>query len=236
MSGGGERSAFSFDDNLGFGGGGMPGGMFGGLGGMPGGFPRQDPRQHRKGPMKKTETAPSEITRPLKVKLEDLFAGTTKRLKITRKLLSGEQEERVIEIDISPGYKAGTKIRFPHAGNEREGEEAQDLVFVVEEAPHDKFTREGNDLNTTEKLPLVDALTGTGSTRTITGLDGKKIPVPVPAPVVKPGAQTKISGHGMPIRKEGQVRSRGDLIVKWDIVFPDRLSVAQRDAIRAALI
>ena len=236
MGAGGGRSTFSFDDdNLGFGGGGMSGGIFGSMGGIPGGFPRQVPQQHRKGAMKKSESAPSEITRPLKVKLEDLLTGTTKRLKITRTLLSGGQEERVIEIDISPGYKAGTKIRFPHAGNEREGEEAQDLVFVVEEAPHDKFTREGNNLNTTEKLSLVDALTGTGSTRTITGLDGKKIPVPVPVPVVKPGAQTKIPGHGMPIRKEGQVRSRGDLIVKWDIVFPDKLSAAQRDAVRAAL-
>ena len=236
MGAGGGRGPFSFDDdNLGFGGGGMPSGIFGSMGGFQGGFSRQGPQQQRKVPMKKSESAPGEITRALKVKLEDLLTGTTKRLKITRTLLSGGQEERVIEIDISPGYKAGTKIRFPHAGNEREGEEAQDLVFVVEEAPHDKFAREGNDLNTTEKLSLVDALTGTGSTRTITGLDGKKIPVPVPVPVVKPGAQTKIPGHGMPIRKEGQVRSRGDLIVKWEIVFPDKLSAAQRDAVRAAL-
>lgn len=213
----------------------MPGGIFGSMSGAPGGFPRRGPQPQPRGSPRKSESTPSEITRPLKVKLEDLLTGTTKRLKITRKLLTGENEERVIEIDISPGYKAGTKIRFPHAGNEREGEEAQDLVFVVEEAPHDKFTREGNDLVTMEKLPLVDALTGTGSTRTITGLDGKKIPVQVPAPVVKPGAQTRAAGHGMPIRKEGQVRSRGDLVVKWDIVFPDRLGVSQRDAIRAAL-
>jgi DnaJ family protein B protein 4 len=107
----------------------MPGGIFGSLGGMPGGFSRQGPQPQRKGSTKKSESTPSEITRPLKVKLEDLLTGTTKRLKITRKLLNGEHEERVIEIDISPGYKAGTKIRFPHAGNEREGEEAQDLVF-----------------------------------------------------------------------------------------------------------
>ncbi len=237
MGAGGGRSPSddSGEGSFGFVGAGMPGGIFGSFGGMPGEFPQRGPQQHRKGPMKRSESAPSEISRALKVKLEDLLTGTTKRLKITRKLLNGEQEERVIEIDISPGYKAGTKIRFPHTGNEREGEEAQDLVFVVEEAPHDKFTREGNDLTTMEKLPLVDALTGTGSTRTITGLDGKKIPVPVPVPVVKPGAQTKIPGHGMPIRKEGQVRSRGDLIVKWDIVFPDKLSTAQRDAVRAAL-
>jgi len=213
----------------------MPGGIFGGTGGMPGGFPRRGPQPQRRGSTKKFESTPSEITRPLKVKLEDLLAGTTKRLKITRKLLTGEHEERVIEIDISPGYKAGTKIRFPHAGNERQGEAAQDLVFVIEEAPHDKFTREGNDLVTTEKLPLVDALTGTGPPRTITGLDGKKILVPVPVSVVKPGARATVPGHGMPIRREGQVRSRGDLIVKWDIVFPDKLSASQRDAVRAAL-
>ena len=227
---GGGRSAFSFSNNDDLGG--MPGGF---SSGFQSGFPRRGPPPEQKASTIKSESAPSEITRPLKVKLEDLLNGTTKRLKITRRLLPGEHEERVIEIDISPGYKAGTKIRFPHAGNEREGEEAQDLVFVVEEAPHDRFTREGNDLITTEKLALVDALTGTLSTRTITGLDGKKIPVAVPGPVVKPGAQTRVPGHGMPIRKDGQVRSRGDLIVKWDIVFPDKLSVSQRDAIRAAL-
>jgi DnaJ family protein B protein 4 len=232
----GGRNPFSFDDvDLSFGGGAVPGGLFGSMGGMPGGFSRTGPQPQRKASTKKPESAASEITRPLKVKLEDLLTGTTKRLKITRKLLTEEHEERVIEIDISPGYKAGTKIRFPHAGNEREGEEAQDLVFVVEEAPHDKFTRDGNNLITIETLTLVDALTGTGSTRTITGLDGKRVPVPVPVAVVKPGAQTKIPGHGMPVRKEGQVRSRGDLIVKWDIVFPDKLSTSQRDAVRAAL-
>jgi len=230
--GGGGRSAFSFNDDSGFGG--IPSGMFGSMGGIPDGFSQREPQQ-RGSSTKKTESAPSEISRPLKVRLEDLLTGTTKHLKITRKLRTGGHEERVIEIDISPGYKAGTKIRFPRAGNEREGEEAQDLVFVVEEAPHDKFTREGNDLITTEKLALVDALTGTSSTRTVTGLDGKKIAVPVPVPVVKPGAQTRVPGHGMPIRKEGQVRSRGDLIVKWDIGFPDKLSVSQRDAVRAAL-
>lgn len=138
-------------------------------------------------------------------------------------------------MQINPGYKSGTKIRFPHAGNEREGEEPQDVVFVVEETPHERFTRDGNNLIITEKLPLVDALTGQGGSRTVTGLDGRRIQIPIPTAVVKPGAQSRITGQGMPIRKEGRVQQKGDLIVKWEIVFPDRLSSSQRDAIRSAL-
>ena len=91
--------------------------------------------------------------------LEDLYSGTTKHLKVGRRLLNGGTEDKVLEIQIHPGWKSGTKIRFPRAGNEQPNGEAQDLVFVVEEKPHDRFVRDGNDLVTTVKIPLVDALT-----------------------------------------------------------------------------
>lgn len=142
---------------------------------------------------------------------------------------------QVLEINVLPGWKSGTKVRFPRAGNEQPTGESQDLVFVVEEKPHARFTRDGNDLIVTQKLPLVEALTGEGGKKTIEQLDGRKLQVSVPGGVVKPGQQTTLSGEGMPVRKEGQVRKKGNLIVKWEIVFPDRLTPSQKEGIKKVL-
>jgi DnaJ homolog subfamily B member 4 len=157
------------------------------------------------------------------------------RLKIGRKLLSGGTEEKILEITVLPGWKSGTKVRFPHAGNETLSGEAQDLVFIVEEKPHPHFVRDGSDLIHTIKIPLVDALTADGGSRQIEGLSGSKISVPVPSGVIKPGQETRIRGEGMPIRKDGTQRSKGDLVIKWDVVFPDRLTPSQKEGVRKVL-
>lgn len=207
--------------------GGMPGGMPGGMGGTPNGA--------RGGRASPAPAGPSEITRPLKVSLEDLYSGATKRLKVGRKLLDGSTEDKVLEIQVYPGWKSGTKIRFPKAGNEQPTGEAQDLVFVVEEKPHDRFKREGNDLVAHVTIPLVDALTGSEGKKTVEHLDGRKLQVPVPSGIVKPGATVTVPGEGMPIRKEGSTKKKGDMIVKFDVQFPDRLTAAQKEGIRKVL-
>ena len=68
--------------------------------------------------------------------------------------------DKVLEIQIHPGWKSGTKIRFPRAGNEQPNGEAQDLVFVVEEKPHDRFKRKDNHLFTKVEVDLLTALAG----------------------------------------------------------------------------
>ena len=140
-----------------------------------------------------------------------------------------------MEINVLPGWKSGTKVRFPRAGGELPTGESQDLVFLVEEKPHPRFTRDGNDLIVTQKLPLVEALTGEGGRKTVEHLDGRRLQVSVPLGVVRPGQETTISGEGMPVRKEGQVQKRGDMIVKWEIVFPDRLTPSQKEGIKKVL-
>ena len=175
---------------------------------------------------------PNEITRPLKISLEDLYSGTTKHLKVGRRLLSGDTEERVLEIQVLPGWKSGTKIRFPKAGNETPSGDAQDLVFVVEEKPHPRFERDGADLVHRMQVPLVDALTNAGGSRTVEALDGRRVNVSLPNGVIKPNDETRVPGEGMPMRKEGAVRRKGDLIVKFDVVFPDRLTPSQREGVK----
>ncbi|KAF7374717.1 DnaJ-domain-containing protein [Mycena sanguinolenta] len=126
-------------------------------------------------------SAPPEITKPLKLSLSELYTGCTKKLKVSRRLLDGSSEEKVLEIAVQPGWKSGTK----------------DLVFVVEEKPHETFTRDGNDLVCTLRLPLLDALTGSaGSKRVVEALDGRKLQITVPPAVVKPGQKSIVSGEG----------------------------------------
>lgn len=87
----------------------------------------------------------------------------------------------------------------------------------------------------TVDLPLVDALTGSGGSKTIDALDGRKVRVPLPSGIIKPGSESRVSGEGMPIRKAGATKNRGDLIVKWNVVFPDHLTQNQKDGLRKLL-
>ncbi|KAG1804942.1 uncharacterized protein HD556DRAFT_1327495 [Suillus plorans] len=205
--------------------------------GMPGSMPseRPSPRHQSSTSTSTSAPAPSETTRPLKLSLEELFTGTTKHLKVGRRLLGGSTEEKVLEIQVLPGWKSGTKIRFPRAGNEQPNGEAQDLVFVVEEKPHDVFTREGDDLICRLRIPLVEALTGVDGKKTIVALDGRKLQISLPGGVVKPNQETRIPNEGMPIRKQGSMKKKGDLIVRCDVVFPDRLTPSQKEGLKKLL-
>ena len=88
--------------------GGMPG--MGGMGGMPGGFGGE--------PSGAAPPPPEEVIKTLALTLEELYKGGTKRLKLTRHMRNGGQEEKILEVAYKPGWKKGTKIKFAGAGNE----------------------------------------------------------------------------------------------------------------------
>ena len=68
--------------------------------------------------------------------LEDLYRGCTKKLKITRKSTTlPRPAEKVLEVPIKPGFKAGTKITFSGDGDEVAPGVAQDIQVVVREKP-----------------------------------------------------------------------------------------------------
>ncbi|KAI0303574.1 hypothetical protein B0F90DRAFT_1809355 [Multifurca ochricompacta] len=229
---GGMPGASMFDENDD-----MTGGSMFSSSGMGGSGPRRTQTQFQfqsPQPPPKSNT-PSEITRPLKLSLEELFNGTTKHMKVSRRKLDGITEDKVLEIAVQPGWKEGTKIRFPRGGNEAADGSSPDLVFVVEDKPHPRFTREGDDLVARVAISLVDALTNEGGAKKqLEHLDGRKIQVSVPMGIVNPGQETRLVGEGMPIRKKG-VTGKGNLLVRWDVTFPDRLTAAQKEGVRRVL-
>jgi DnaJ homolog subfamily B member 4 len=78
------------------------------------------------------------VERQLPVSLEDLFNGAHKRMKINRKTYDARTgkrnvQDKILEMDIKPGLKAGSKIKFKGWGDEDESGNVQDLHFIVTE-------------------------------------------------------------------------------------------------------
>ena len=164
------------------------------------------------------------IIKDLPVSLEDIFIGTTKKLKIVRKVVdpnshSVRNEEKILLIDIKPGWKVGTKITFPKEGDQTPRNIPADIIFVIQDKPHPLFTRDGCDLKFKAKISLRDALCGT--TVLIPSIDGRKVPLAL-TDVIKPETTKRIQGEGLPYSK--QPSKRGDLIVEFVVTFPDTLS------------
>jgi len=173
------------------------------------------------------------VNRELPCTLEELFNGTTKKMKITKTLLnaSGKEmkAEKVVTIDIKRGWKAGTKVTFPEEGDEKHGIIPADIIFVIEEKPHSRFVRQGDNLVYTARLYLHQALTG--HTVELYTLDNRTLKVPI-TEVVYPGYQKIVSGEGMPNQKTG---AKGDLYIKFDIIFPKSLSDQQKAQIKSVI-
>ncbi|CAM9738049.1 unnamed protein product, partial [Pylaiella littoralis] len=186
---------------------------------------------------------PDPVARDLPCSLEELYNGCTKAFKVTRKArclgfsekgfnADGELAEASTQLTVSvkPGWKRGTKITFPGEGDEGPGVLPADVVLVVAERPHQYFSREGNDLIYTSMLSLADALTD--CIIQVPTLDGRVLRLPCPE-VVSPGYERRLGGEGMPISKSPG--SRGDLLIRFKLVFPAFLPQASKVILRRLL-
>ncbi|KAJ7519013.1 hypothetical protein O6H91_20G019200 [Diphasiastrum complanatum] len=166
--------------------------------------------------------------------LEELYSGSTRKMKISRNIADASGKtipvEEILTIDVKPGWKKGTKITFPEKGNEQLNVVPADLVFVIDERPHEVFKRDGNDLIITQKIPLADALTG--YTVNLNTLDGRTLNIPINE-IISPGYEKIVAKEGMPIAKEPG--KRGNLRIKFDIKFPSRLNSEQKAGIKRIL-
>ncbi|KAJ4971402.1 hypothetical protein NE237_004501 [Protea cynaroides] len=174
------------------------------------------------------------IEKTLHCSLEELYKGTTKKMKISRDVAdsSGRPStvEEILTIEIKQGWKKGTKVTFPEKGNEQRGLIPSDLVFIIDEKSHSVFKRDGNDLIVTQKISLLEALTG--YTVQLTTLDGRNLTIPINS-VISTSYEEVVKGEGMPIPKEPS--KRGNLRIKFNIKFPSRLTQDQKMGIKRLL-
>mmetsp|Transcript_48064 Transcript_48064/g.120974 ORF Transcript_48064/g.120974 Transcript_48064/m.120974 type:complete len:337 (-) Transcript_48064:249-1259(-) len=220
--GGGGTSFFFGDDEDG---GGIPGmfGFGGGGGGFGRGGRRGGPRQEK----------PHFVN--FKCSLEELYKGCQKKMKITKNIYdtaSGKlmPVEKILVIDVKPGWKKGTKITFEKEGDERPGVIPADFVFVLDEKPHSFFKREGDNLVYNANISLRQALVG--FSLSVPTLDGRELKINV-RDVVSPNYVKVVPGEGMPISK--RPGTKGDLLIRFNVNFPTRLSDSQIEHIKKGL-
>ncbi|CAN6363278.1 unnamed protein product [Urochloa humidicola] len=167
------------------------------------------------------------IERKLPCSLEELYKGTTKKMKISREIIDASGRtilvQEILTINVKPGWKKGTKVTFMEKGNEAPNVIPADLVFIIDEKPHPVFVRDGNDLVVTHKIKLAEALIG--HTVHPTTLDRRSLSVPIKS-VIHPRYEEVVHGEGMPIPKDPS--RKGSLRIKFDIEFPAVLTANQK--------
>lgn len=169
------------------------------------------------------------IEHDLYVSLEDIATGCTKKMKISRRVVQPDgttkKEDKVLTIHVKPGWKAGTKITFQKEGDQGRNKVPADIVFIIRDKPHSLFRREGSDIRYTCKVTLKQALCGV--VVEVPTLSGEKVTLNLTREIVKPNMVKRIQGQGLPFPKEPS--RKGDLLVTFDIKFPDNLSQSVKD-------
>mmetsp|Transcript_3712 Transcript_3712/g.3436 ORF Transcript_3712/g.3436 Transcript_3712/m.3436 type:complete len:268 (-) Transcript_3712:6-809(-) len=137
------------------------------------------------------------------------------------------QAFEIFEADIDKGVDHGHVYVYEEAGDEYLNVKASPINIRVEIAPHKVFQREGEDLRTTVKISLKEALLG--FSRTLKHLDGHEVKLNRVS-TTRPGYTQKIIGEGMPHFNFNV--ERGDLYVKYEVEFPNKLSEEQKELFR----
>ncbi len=133
---------------------------------------------------------------------------------------------RPVTTRIPAGVRDGQKIRLrgkgrPGAG----GGPAGDLVVTVHVTPHPVFSVDGTNLRVT--VPVTFAEAALGATVEVPTLDGTTVRVKVPAGTPS-GRTLRVKGRGVRTTK-----ATGDLLVGVQVVVPQKLSKAAREAVEA---
>jgi len=206
-----------------------------GMGGGQFGRPSSFNTSYGGGPSKQAKVQDKTIEREVPVSLEEIARGAEKKMKISRRVHHEDgrvtTEEKVLKITIKPGWKSGTKVTFNQEGDKIPGKIPADVAFIIRDKPHPIFSRDGTNLKYTYKIPLREAICG--SIIQIPTLDGKKVGLNCNGEVIKPTTVKRLQGYGLPFPKEPH--RKGDLLVNFEVLFPDQLSSSSKQTIYEAL-
>lgn len=135
-------------------------------------------------------------------------------------------EGRTVKARIPAGVKDGQKIRLRGKGRPGEsGAPAGDLEVTVRVTPHPVFTLEGSNLRVTVPIAFDEA--ALGAEIDVPTLDGGTVRVKVPAGTPS-GRTLRVKGRGVTTST-----GTGDLLVTVQVVVPQRLSAAAKEAVQA---
>lgn len=133
-----------------------------------------------------------------------------------------QQSSETIEFDIPAGVEDGMQLSLRGKGNAgRRGGPNGDLLVVIQEAPHDDFKRDGQNLLYDLYLNFADAALGTHiEVPTLTG----KVKIKIPAGT-QSGKIFRLKGKGLPIL---QGYGSGDQLIYVNIWTPKKLNAKEK--------
>ena len=170
----------------------------------------------------------------LDVSLEDVALGATRKAtwQWTNENQRGEKSvcDASFEFPIPKGIHHGDVVTIKGKGNVREGHTQGDVLVTINILPHERFTRDGDNLCVVTPITLTQALAG--ASLSVETIDKRTLTILIDE-VVHPQYRRVISGAGMP--KYGDPSARGDLIVVCATTFPKYLTAEQKSELRRIL-
>lgn len=125
-----------------------------------------------------------------------------------------------IKIELDKGVPDGFRYSFYGEGDEYPEVETGDLFVEIFQETHKDFIRKGADLIYKTEITLLQALTGFSFI--INFLDGRKVLVKTNEnEIIKPKVNKSVKEYGMPFHNSPF--RFGNLIIEFDIMFPDKL-------------
>ncbi|XP_063700206.1 dnaJ protein homolog 1 [Culicoides brevitarsis] len=180
-------------------------------------------------PLKKEKAQDPPIEHDLYVTLDEIYSGCTKKMKISRRVTGtdgkSKKEDKYVSINVKPGWKSGTKVTFQKEGDQVPGKIPSDIVFIIRDKPHPLYRREGSDLRFTARLTLKQALCGV--VFEVPTMGGEKLRISTMQEIIKPTTVKRVTGYGLPFPKEPS--RKGDLLIAFDIKFPEKLTPTQKE-------
>ncbi len=131
-------------------------------------------------------------------------------------------EEAEIEIEVPAGVQEGMQLSMRGSGNSgKNGGSNGDLLIVIEEKPHENFTRDGQNVIYDLFINFADAALGTKvEVPTLKGKVNIKVPPGTPA-----GKIFRLKEKGLP---SVQSYGRGDQLINVNIWTPKKLTDKER--------
>jgi DnaJ family protein B protein 4 len=192
--------------------------------GMPNGIPNVNVRFSNNTSSFNRKRKDKNIIINLNLTLEELYTGTTKKRKITRNVYNNIQnpkkEEEILDIEVKPGWKSGTKIRYNNKGDVKPNIEPSDLIFIVKQIRNDNFIRNGDNLRTFINITYLQALNGIDLK--LKFLNGEDVEIKLDK-IDKVPYTHVVMGKGMPIQKYGKVMGYGNLFIDFIVHFKDTI-------------
>lgn len=144
------------------------------------------------------------------------------------------KDKKIFEVNIEKGMKKGDFVTFSGEGDQVPGVRLSgDIIILIDQKPHDVFSRKGNHLLVERVISLSEALTGVRIV--LQHLDGRSLLVTTaPGVVVDPDHLWCINREGMPVKGTGG-SERGNLIFKFKVKYPTTLAELECTKIRQIL-